>query len=91
MLLPFQGASGHVQLTQGVALGYVLIGLSGRLPLPSLRLEEAGELRKTYFIMTFMARCPIFTIATEPVLSEVLMVAWPPLMLSEPSSFPSAE
>ena len=30
MLLPFQGVHLHMAITQGVALGYLLVGLSGR-------------------------------------------------------------
>ena len=32
MLMPLRGDCGHLD-TQGVALGYVLVGLSGRKPL----------------------------------------------------------
>ena len=34
MLLPFQGVFSQAAVTQGAALGYVLVGLTGRFPIP---------------------------------------------------------
>ena len=45
MLLPLQGVSKHTTLTQGVALGWELTGLSGRIyKLAKLELPTLGTL-----------------------------------------------
>ena len=43
MLMPLRGDCGHLD-TQGVALGYVLVGLSGRKPLRTSAPTSGGVL-----------------------------------------------
>ena len=42
--MPLRGDCGHLD-TQGVALGYVLVGLSGRKPLSTQKKEKINDMQ----------------------------------------------